>query len=164
MYFLKAYKAVVERVDKDLRATSRLTLAEFELLHLVVRAHGRIRFIDLAKVTLLSQSRISRQIDVLQGKGFLHREITASDRRATYAVLTPAGRKAYDDALQPFLRAYHDEFADLIPENDVEGFGLHLLSLLKEPDYSARITAIMDAARAANSGKAAKKASRGKGR
>lgn len=28
MYFLKAYKAVVERVDKDLRSASPLTLAE----------------------------------------------------------------------------------------------------------------------------------------
>ena len=150
MYFLKAYKAVVERVDKDVRSASHLTLAEFELLHLVIRAHGRIRFIDLAKVTLLSQSRISRQIDALQSKGFLYREITDSDRRATYAVLTSAGRKAYDSAYQPFLQAYHEEFSDLIPARCLKSFGEVLLSLLKEPHYSARITAIMDAARAVN--------------
>ena len=163
MYFLKAYKAVVERVDKDLRAASHLTLAEFELLHLVIRAHGRIRFIDLARVTLLSQSRISRQIDALQAKGFLYREITASDRRATFAVLTPAGRDAYDGAFQPFLQAYHEEFAGLIPAGDLKPFGEVLLSLLKEPDYSARVTAVMDAARAANAPAGRRKASKGHG-
>lgn len=163
MYFLKAYKAVVERVDKDLRSASPLTLAEFELLHLVIRAHGRIRFIDLARVTLLSQSRISRQIDALQAKGFLHREITATDRRATYAVLTPAGRKAYDGAFQPFLQAYHEEFADLIPARDLKSFGEVLLSLLKEPDYSARVTAVMDAARAANTAPGRRNGSTGRG-
>lgn len=163
MYFLKAYKAVVERVDKDLRAASHLTLAEFELLHLVIRAHGRIRFIDLARVTLLSQSRISRQIDALQAKGFLYREITASDRRATFAVLTPAGREAYDGAFQPFLQAYHEEFAGLIPAGDLKPFGEVLLSLLKEPDYSARVTAVMDAARAANTPAGRRNASKGRG-
>jgi DNA-binding MarR family transcriptional regulator len=82
-YFLKAYKVATEGVDKSLRENSPLSLAEFEILHKVGLTGGRIRFIDLARITLLSQSRISRQIDALQAKGFLRREITASDNRAT---------------------------------------------------------------------------------
>lgn len=142
--FLKAYKAVVERVDKELRKGSPLSLAEFEILHMVSIADGRIRFIDLAKVTLLSQSRISRQIDSLQQKGFLLREVTDADRRATYAVMTPAGAQAYDDALQPFLRSYHLDFAELIGDEQAPQFTQVLDVLLQDPDYKDKVNAIME--------------------
>ncbi len=149
--FLKAYKAVVERVDKRMRAGSQLTLAEFELLFIVNDGGGRIRFIDLAKITQLSQSRISRQIDSLQARGFLIREITDSDRRATFAVLTPAGKAAFDEAEQPFLDGYYNEFRNLIPKKDMEAFRRVLGILLQEPDYPRRAMELLDTAFEQNS-------------
>lgn len=144
--FLKAYKAVVERVDKQLRTGSQLTLAEFELMFIVNDGGGRLRFIDLAKIAQLSQSRISRQIDSLQTRGFLIREITDSDRRATFAVLTPAGKAAFDEAEQPFLRGYYNEFRNLIPKEDLEAFRRVLGILLQEPDYPRRAMQLLDTA------------------
>lgn len=149
--FLKAYKAVVERVDKRLKADSQLSLAEYELLFIVNDGGGRVRFIDLAKITQLSQSRISRQIDALQARGLVKREITDTDRRATFAVLTPAGKAAFDEAEQPFLEGYYTEFRNLIPEEDIEAFRRVLGVLLKEPDYPRRAMQLLDAAFEQNS-------------
>lgn len=148
--FLKAYKAVVERVDGGLREASQLTLAEFELMFAINDGGGRVRFIDLANVTLLSQSRISRQVDALQSRGFLLREITDSDRRATFAVVTPEGKAAYDQAQDAFLDGYYGEFRDLIPDEDLEAFRRVLAHLLKEPDYPHKAMQILDAAFEAN--------------
>ncbi|MCB9960504.1 MAG: winged helix-turn-helix transcriptional regulator [Hyphomonas sp.] len=145
-YFLKAYKAVVDRVDKRLRADSQLTLAEFELMYALNNGGGRVRFIDLANVTLLSQSRISRQIDSLQKRGLLLREITDSNRRATYAVLTEEGKAAYDEAEQVFLSAYYSDFRNLIPAEDVDAFRRVLGILLQEPDYPKRSLELLEAA------------------
>jgi len=150
-YFLKAYKVATEAVDKSLRENSAITLAEYEILHKVTLAGGRNRFMDLARITLLSQSRISRQIDVLQAKGFLGREITASDRRATFAYITPEGQSAWDEAQDPFARAFHRHFLDIIPKSRVGSFASILKLLMQDEDYVAVYRDTIERARESNS-------------
>lgn len=137
-YFLKAYKVVVDAVDTGVRSGAPISLAEYELLLHVKRAGDRIRFIDLANLTLLSQSRISRQIDSLQERGLLNREITDSDRRATYAVMTPAGQIALDQAGEAFVGAFHRHFLDLIPEDQLSVLTRILEPLLPDADYRSK--------------------------
>jgi DNA-binding MarR family transcriptional regulator len=134
-FYLKAYKVVIGALDKCLREQTRITLAEYELLLYVTHVGGRIRFIDLSRITLLSQSRISRQIDALKQKGFLRREITDSDRRATFAVLTPQGRQAWDEAQDPFASAFHANFVDLIPQDRLDDFSDILRRLFQDPHH-----------------------------
>ena len=134
-YFLKAYKVVVEAVDTAVRAGSDLSLPEYEVLFTVALAGGRLRFIDLARHTLLSQSRISRQIDALQKKGLLRREITAADRRATFAVMTPKGRRAWTRARVSFRAAMRKHFVDRIPSAELSAFTEVLENLLGEPSF-----------------------------
>ena len=86
--YIKAYKVVTEAVDRELKDGGLLSLAEYEVVAAVDSAGGRLRFIDLAKVTLLSQSRVSRQVDALQNKGLLRKDTTDRDRRATFAIIT----------------------------------------------------------------------------
>lgn len=136
--FLKAFKVVtdqVDQVDKALKAEAPVSLPEFEILHILKNNSGRMRLIDLATGTLLSQSRISRQVDALQAKGFLVREVSEADRRATYAVLTPEGLRTYELASQPFLRAYNKHFADLVGEHS-EAFGTMLGALMNQESLS----------------------------
>jgi DNA-binding MarR family transcriptional regulator len=149
-YFLKAYKVATEGVDKSLRENSPLSLAEFEILHKVGLTGGRIRFIDLARITLLSQSRISRQIDALQAKGFLRREITASDNRATFAVVTTEGERALEAAMEPFARAYHRHFLDIIPKGRLSSFSSVLRLLMQNEDYVSVYRETIERARADN--------------
>jgi DNA-binding MarR family transcriptional regulator len=149
-FYLKAYKVVVGALDKGLREQSRISLAEYELLLYINHVGGRIRFIDLARITLLSQSRISRQIDALQRKGFLKREITDSDRRATFAVLTAEGRKAWDEAQLPFASVFHANFLDLIPEDRLAGFSDILRRLLQDPHHFTVTRDIVNQTKAKN--------------
>jgi DNA-binding MarR family transcriptional regulator len=141
-YFLKAYKVVVDTVDKEVRADAPVSLAEYELLLCVKRAGDRIRFIDLANLTLLSQSRISRQIDTLQAKGFLYREITDTDRRATFAVLTQAGKDAVDQGGVVLVRALHTHFLDRVAPGQLEVLTSILEKLLPDPDFRAKNAAV----------------------
>lgn len=133
--FLKAFKVVTDQVDKALKAEAPVSLPEFEILHILKNNSGRMRLIDLATGTLLSQSRISRQVDALQAKGFLVREVSEADRRATYAVLTPEGLRTYELASQPFLRAYNKHFAALVGEHS-EAFGTMLGALMNQEALS----------------------------
>jgi DNA-binding MarR family transcriptional regulator len=149
-YFLKAYKVATEGVDKSLRENSALSLAEFEMLHKVALTGGRIRFIDLARITLLSQSRVSRQIDALQAKGFLRREITASDNRATFAAITTEGQRALEAALEPFAQAYRRYFLDIIPKGRLSSFSGVLRLLMQNEDYVAVYRETIERARANN--------------
>ncbi len=151
IYFLKAYKVVVDSIDKELRDEAPVSLAEFELLHLLQIADGRMRFIDLANITLLSQSRISRQVDALQSKGYLVREITASDRRATYAILTPEGQRVHSKAIAPFTRALRNDFVNLVPKSKRPLLSELLKALLQTPDFREKAAEILRQARIANS-------------
>jgi DNA-binding MarR family transcriptional regulator len=127
--FLHAYKKVNERIDKDLRSVSRLSATEFEVLWHINRAGGRMRFIQLAHEVKLSQSRVSRQIDSLQTKGYVRREITNENRRATYALMTEEGKIVFQAAEQPFLQAWRTHFLDLISPDDL-GVFVHALVAL----------------------------------
>jgi DNA-binding MarR family transcriptional regulator len=145
--FLKAFKVVTDQVDKALKADAPVSLPEFEILHILNNNDGRMRLIDLATGTLLSQSRISRQVDALQAKGFLVREVSEADRRATYAVLTPEGVRTYDLARQPFLRAYYKHFSDLIGEHS-EAFGTILSALMNQEKLPTGSSLFIDTLRA----------------
>ncbi len=128
--FLHAHKVVNERVDRDLRAVSPLSVTEFEVLWRINRAGGSMRFIALSHEVKLSQSRVSRQIDSLQHKGYVLRETTNQNRRATFAVMTDLGRAVYQKAEQPFQQAWRTHFLDCMSPEDLKTFGRMLCSLI----------------------------------
>ncbi len=128
--FLHAYKVVIDRVDKELRATSPLSVTEFEVLSHLDRAGGRLRFITLAHQVKLSQSRVSRQVDSLDRKGYVRRDITNQNRRATFAVMTELGQSVYNAAEQPFQQAWRSHFLDQVVQVDLEAFRKTLINLI----------------------------------
>lgn len=147
--YIKAYKTITEAMDRELGGRDLLSLAEYEVVAMVDNAGGRIRFIDLAKLTLLSQSRISRQVDALQRKGLLRREITDSDRRATYALITPQGREMLERTAEAVVQALNTNFYDRIPRSKHKVFQ-ELLDGFLEPHYRLHSGRILNEARAAN--------------
>jgi DNA-binding MarR family transcriptional regulator len=127
--FLKAYKVVVQTVDKLTLAAADISLAEFELMLRIDDAEGRIRFIDLARQTLLSESRVSRRIDALAAKGYVERERSGDDGRATYAVLTPLGKAAFANAQRPLVDALEEHFLGVITPGKLREFGDLMIAL-----------------------------------
>ena len=83
-----------ERLDAELEAAAGLSLNRLELLLHLHWKDGRRRMSDLADALLLSRGGATRLVARAEEAGLVRREIPPDDRRATYAVLTDAGREA----------------------------------------------------------------------
>lgn len=72
----------------------------FELLIRLARSEGgRLRMSDLAAQSGLTPSGLSRAVDRLVEEGLAERESCPSDRRGTFARLTPLGSERMQEAL-----------------------------------------------------------------
>jgi DNA-binding MarR family transcriptional regulator len=73
-------------------AEAGLAEIDFETLVRLARSPDHsLRMSDLAAQTSLSTSGVTRVVDRLEREGLVRREACATDRRASYAVLTDAG-------------------------------------------------------------------------
>ena len=82
----------------------RLSAVEFEVLMRLARSPGsRLRMTDLAGQTSLSTSGVTRVVDRMDRDGLVRREACPSDRRSSYAVITPVGRQRLDEVLPGHL-------------------------------------------------------------
>ena len=110
--FLRAYKVVVDKMERDL-TRSGVPLVEFQVLFRLAHApENKMRFRDLATSPIVSQSRVSRLMDNMVEKGHVRREVRAEDRRATFAVLTDDGREAFERTTPPFVSSFYEHFSD----------------------------------------------------
>ena len=100
----RAYAAVSSRVDADI-ARHDLTITEFGILE-VLHHKGPLLLGEIQRKILVTSGGITYLVDRLVEKGLVKREECPNDRRARYAVLTPAG-----DAL---IRRIFPEHAQLI--------------------------------------------------
>ncbi|WP_091741929.1 MarR family winged helix-turn-helix transcriptional regulator [Phenylobacterium immobile] len=120
--FLKAYRAVSESINRQMVAAGPLSLADYELMLYIDNAGGELRFVDLARRTLLSESRISRRIDGLEGRGQVVRRRAEDDGRATFAVMTDKGRADFEASHAALLTALEDNFLSFIPADKLDDF------------------------------------------
>ncbi|WP_177891151.1 MarR family winged helix-turn-helix transcriptional regulator [Vallicoccus soli] len=58
-----------------------------------------LRTADLAALSALDASTVSRHVSGLEDDGLVRREPDPGDRRSSRIVLTPAGERAYDEAV-----------------------------------------------------------------
>ena len=126
-----------QALDDRFRATSDLTLSEYNLLLLLSEApDGRLRMGDLAHAMVFSSSRLSYQIGVLEKRGLVCRERDASDARVIHACLTDVGREAFDRSSRSHLMAVRELFLDDLSAQEVatlDAVFARLKSRLREP-------------------------------
>lgn len=85
-------------------AAHGLTGTDFDALIRLARSAGqRLTMSDLAAQTGLSTSGMTRIIDRLERRGLTRRELSATDRRSWWAILTPEGRQVLDADIPPLL-------------------------------------------------------------
>ena len=89
--FAETYTAIGDRLTRQVAAHG-VAPTEFEVLVRLLRSKGLLRMSDLAAQTALTTSGVTRVVDRLAQRGLVTRQACATDRRATYAVLTDAGR------------------------------------------------------------------------
>lgn len=112
VYFLRAYKVVVERISQELAEKKLPSLIEYSVLFWLNNAdEQRLRLVDLSKGVLVSKSRVTRLMNSLVEQGYVRREQAFADKRVTYAVLTEKGAAALEEATPTFIIAFNRFFA-----------------------------------------------------
>jgi MarR family 2-MHQ and catechol resistance regulon transcriptional repressor len=86
----RAYAAVARQVEADI-ARHDLTTTEFGILE-ALHHKGPLLLGEIQRKVLVTSGGITYLVDRLVVKGLVQREPSPDDRRARYAVLTPAGR------------------------------------------------------------------------
>ena len=86
----RAHAAIERHVSRDIAAHD-LSIAEFGILELLYHKGPQLLG-DIQRRILVSSGGITFLVDRLEAKGLVAREACPDDRRARFAVLTPAGR------------------------------------------------------------------------
>jgi DNA-binding MarR family transcriptional regulator len=111
--FLDAQACLLRRLEAELVAEEGMTLAEYDVLfQLGVAGDRRLRMTELSERVRLSRSGLTRLVDRLVEAGLVTRGHCESDRRGTFAVLTPAGIDRVRRARPIHLRGVRTHFAE----------------------------------------------------
>lgn len=116
--FLDAHAAVIGVLERELMEERGLPLSFYDVLVQLSEGGGRMRMSDLAGSLLLSRSGVTRLVDRVAAAGYVRRESCPTDKRGTYAVLTPAGRDALKRAWPTHARGVQRHFADALEPGD----------------------------------------------
>jgi DNA-binding MarR family transcriptional regulator len=74
---------------------------DFLILYLLQQSAGqRVRPTDLAERTGLTASGVTRMLLPMEKIGLIGREAGERDARVSFVVITPAGKRIYEDALE----------------------------------------------------------------
>jgi DNA-binding MarR family transcriptional regulator len=107
---LLAHHRVVRAIESDLAAAGVIALSWYDVL-LEVRAEPEgIRMQELGERAVLSRTRVSRIVDELEAAGLVERRRDPDDGRATRAVITAAGERAFRQAAPIYLARIRERF------------------------------------------------------
>ncbi len=99
-----ADEAVRRILDRRLARDVGCSLLEHDLLdRLAAEPRRRLQMLELADLLGVTRGGLTRIVDRLAARGWIERDRPASNRRAVYAVLTPDGRHAIEQARTIYL-------------------------------------------------------------
>ena len=121
-----AYMRVVLRLryemNRQLQTDSGLSLSDYDVLNALADSPGaRLQLTDLATRIAWERSRLSHHLTRMSARGLVERAPSASDRRATDAVLTDAGRAALQAATPGHAALVRRMFFDGLPPAALPG-------------------------------------------
>jgi DNA-binding MarR family transcriptional regulator len=111
--FIRAHARVVRLLEAELEAEQGLTLPAYEVLaHLTEAPERRLRMSDLAAVSVLTPSGLTRVVDKLVREGYVERQRCGSDARVVYAAVTEAGVERVEHAYPTHLSGVRRHLVD----------------------------------------------------
>lgn len=115
---------VSRRFDGRLGSFHGISFADFALLLQLRRApQSRLRRVDLADQLGLTASAVTRALVPLEKIGLVSRKADPNDARVGYAMLTAAGRRVLDEALETVEMIA----SEIVPSEEVALAGMHAL-------------------------------------
>jgi len=116
--YIIASRRLLEALDLDL-ASHELSMADYEVLAQLSDAPERkMRMSELAEVAMLSRSRLSHRIKVMEQAGWVKREACPEDKRGFFAVMTAKGWKAIVGAAPDHVESVRTRFVDHLTKED----------------------------------------------
>ena len=118
--YIIASRQLLAALDADLKGHD-LKLPDYEILALLSDAPDRqMRMSELAKIALLSRSRLSHRMKVMEKAGWIKREPCPVDKRGYFAVMTAKGWKAIVAAAPDHVESVRARFIDHLSKADQE--------------------------------------------
>lgn len=107
-------------MQKMLQRRADIGFSEFSALMALANSRlGELHMQELAEVTLLNQSSVSRLVVRLERTGLTERRHCSRDRRRVYTGITDVGRKVLDDALPVYEAALREAFGHITMDHDL---------------------------------------------
>lgn len=129
--WLTAHAVLVEEIEARLAAAGLPPLAWYDVLWALERTgERRLRMRELADLTVITRSNLTRLIDRLEAAGLVERERAEDDRRGAFAVLTTQGRTMRRKMWPVYAAAIKELFEDRIGEREAAQMGDSLRRIL----------------------------------
>jgi DNA-binding MarR family transcriptional regulator len=118
--YIIASRRLLDALDSDLEGHD-LTMADYEVMAQLSDAPGRrMRMSELADLAMLSKSRLSHRMKVMEKAGWVRREECLEDRRGYWAVMTDKGWKAIVAAAPSHVKSVRTRFIDQLSVKEQE--------------------------------------------
>ena len=118
--YIIASRRLLDALDYDLVGHD-LSMADYEVLAQLSDAPGRrLRMSDLAQISMLSKSRLSHRMNVMENAGWVRREECVEDKRGSWAIMTDKGFRAIVKAAPDHVASVRNRFVDHLTVKDQE--------------------------------------------
>ena len=118
--YIIASRRLLDALDSDLDCHD-LTMPDYEVLAQLSDAPDRrLRMSELAEIAMLSKSRLSHRMKVMEQAGWVRREMCKEDRRGSWAIMTDRGWKAIVAAAPAHVDSVRARFVDHLTTKDQE--------------------------------------------
>lgn len=118
--YIIASRRLLEALENDLDGHD-LSMADYEVMAQLSEAPDRrMRMSELAEVAMISKSRLSHRMKVMEKAGWIKREECSEDRRGYWAVMTDKGWRAIVAAAPDHVTSVRRRFIDQLSVKEQE--------------------------------------------
>ncbi len=118
--YIVASRRLWDAMENDL-SPHELSMSDYEILvHLSEAPERQIRMSELAESSMISKSRLSHRMKVMEKAGWVRREVCSIDKRGQFAIMTDKGWKAIVKAAPDQVSSIRSRFIDHLTAKDQE--------------------------------------------
>lgn len=109
------------RLNRSLQQDSGLSDSDYEVLvHLTEAPDGRLRAFELGAALQWEKSRLSHHLRRMEARGLVERKNCETDRRGSFVVLTPAGRRSIESAAPGHVEEVRAAFLNALSPEQID--------------------------------------------